>query len=65
MFRTSFVFLFFVFCAWPAVASPGPAWREATLTVSPSQSSISVSIPEGAKRVAVEVQNAKGNWVRW
>lgn len=65
IFRTSFVFLFFVFCTCPAGASPGPAWREATLTVSPGQSSISVSIPEGAKRVAVEVQNAKGNWVRW
>ena len=48
----------------PAVASPGPTWMEATLTVLPSQSSISVSIPEGAKRVAVEVQNTKGAWVR-
>ena len=48
----------------PAVASPGPTWREATLSVLPNQSSISVSIPEGAKRVAVEVKNAKGSWVR-
>ena len=48
----------------PAVAFPGPTWMEATLTVLPSQSSISVSIPEGAKRVAVEVQNTKGSWVR-
>ena len=48
----------------PAVASPGLTWMEATLTVLPSQSSISVSIPEGAKRVAVEVQNTKGSWVR-
>lgn len=48
----------------PAVASPGPTWRETTLSVVPSQSSISVSIPEGAKRVAVEVQNTKGAWVR-
>ena len=48
----------------PAVASPGPTWRETTLSVLPSQSSISVSIPEGAKRVAVEVKNTKGAWVR-
>lgn len=54
-----------LFSAWPALASPGLSWREASHSVLMGQSSISVSIPEGAKRVAVEVQNSKGSWVRW
>ena len=48
-----------------ALASPGPAWRETSISVSTSNRTAEIVVPEGAKRIAVEVLNSKGQWIRW
>ena len=48
-----------------ALASPGSAWRETSISVSTSNRTAEIVVPEGAKRIAVEVLNSKGQWIRW
>jgi hypothetical protein len=49
----------------PLQASPGPAWQETTISILNSKRVAEVEVPEGAKRIAVEVLNSRGNWIRW
>lgn len=57
--------LLLVSAAASAKASPGPAWREATISIGESRRAVEVTVPDGAKRIAVEVLNSKGRWIRW
>ena len=52
---------------WPSSlrASPGPAWQETTISILDPKRVAEVTVPEGAKRIAVEVLSSKGNWIRW
>lgn len=52
---------------WPfsLEASPGPAWHETTISKARANRIAEVTVPVGARRIAVEVANSKGEWVRW
>jgi hypothetical protein len=63
--RPFLVLMAVLFCSSSLQSSPGPAWHETTISMSLSNRMAEVTVPVGAKRIAVEVMNSKGEWVRW
>lgn len=48
-----------------AMASARPGWQETAVQVDTTERRVTVTVPSGATRVALEVLNGKGRWVRW
>ena len=65
--RVTLFILTLVFCGLSQIsqAALGPAWRTAEFQLDATKRQVDVVLPEGSTRVALEVQNSKGRWVRW
>ncbi len=59
------LFSFAFAAAASAKAAPGPAWQEAAISLEGSKRTIDVNVPDGARRIALEVMDSKGRWIRW